>query len=143
MLTNIVTNKESSCSWLRGYLFRLPFTAPLCSPPCSLDAHSLRPLAPSLLSLKRLCSLSRPGTVIVNPKFGVYIIDIYICTSSSSSSSFCSDFFYLDLGRTDRVWRRGWGRQASTSHVEIENSPIDQSIIKSELNSDDPSRESE
>ena len=41
-------------------------------------APSLLPLAPSVLALKRPCSLSRPGTAIPNPKFGVYIIYIYI-----------------------------------------------------------------
>ena len=30
-----------------------------------------------MLSLKRLCSLSRPRTAIVSPKFGVYIYIIY------------------------------------------------------------------
>ncbi len=34
-------------------------------------------LAPSVLPPKRPCSLSRPGTVIGNSKFGVYIIYIY------------------------------------------------------------------
>jgi hypothetical protein len=34
--------------------------------------------APSLLPLKRPCSLSRPWTAIPNPKFGVCIIYIYI-----------------------------------------------------------------
>ena len=34
--------------------------------------------APSMLPLKRPCSLSRTETVISNPKFGVYIIYIHI-----------------------------------------------------------------
>lgn len=45
-------------------------------PRCSPGAPLLRPLAPLLLPLKRPCSLSRPGTAILDPKFGVYIIDI-------------------------------------------------------------------
>ena len=52
--------------------------APSVLPRCSLNAPSLRPLARSVLPLKRPCSLSRSGTVIPNPKFGVYIIYIYI-----------------------------------------------------------------
>ncbi len=36
------------------------------------------PRAPSLLPLKRLCSLSRRETAITDSKFGVYIINIYI-----------------------------------------------------------------
>jgi len=35
------------------------------------------PLAPSLLPLKRPCSLSRSKTATTNPKFGVYIVYIY------------------------------------------------------------------
>jgi len=47
---------------------------PQCSlgaPPCSLDARSMLPL-------KRPCSLSRPRGAVPDPKFGVYIIYIYI-----------------------------------------------------------------
>ena len=46
----------------------------LSAPPCSLDALLLRSLVPSLLPLKRPCSLSRPKIVILNPKFGLYNI---------------------------------------------------------------------
>ena len=64
---------------LRGSQFRLPSTtppalahrAPSVLPRCSLDA-------PSMLPPKRPCSLSRTKTAISNPKFGVYIIYIYI-----------------------------------------------------------------
>ena len=51
----------------QGTHFRLPSAAPLHCP-------IVLPLAPSVLPLKRPCSLSRPGTAISNPKFGVYII---------------------------------------------------------------------
>ena len=40
--------------------------------------HCPGPLAPSLLPLKRACSLCRTETVIPNPKFGEDIIHIYI-----------------------------------------------------------------
>ncbi len=43
-------------------------------PRCSLAARR----APSVLPLKRPCSLHRTETAILNPKFGVYIIYIYI-----------------------------------------------------------------
>ncbi len=76
--------------------FRLPPTAPLHCPVlplCSLSAppvlprapsmlpraRSMRPLAPSLLPLKRPCSLSLPGMAILDPKFGVNIMYIYMC----------------------------------------------------------------
>ncbi len=64
----------------------LPLYAPLCSPsapPCSLDA-------PSMLPLKRPCSLSRTKTAIANPKFGVYIIYIYIGSRQSGPASIAS-----------------------------------------------------
>ncbi len=54
----------------------LPHTPPVL-PRCSLDAPLLRPLAPPMLPLKRLCSLSQSKRVILNPKFGVYIIYIH------------------------------------------------------------------
>ena len=38
------------------------------------SAPLLCPLAPSVLPLKRLCSLSRMETAIANPKFGVYTL---------------------------------------------------------------------
>ena len=53
-------------------------TAPWCSLLLPL-APLLLPRAPLLLPLKRPCSLSRPGTAISNPKFGVYIVYIYLC----------------------------------------------------------------
>ena len=77
----------------------LPHSVPSMLPPCSLYAPSLLPLtpfmlppapscslllprcslaAPSLLPLKRLCSLSRTKRAITDPKFGVFIIYIYI-----------------------------------------------------------------
>jgi hypothetical protein len=63
--------------------FRLPPAARPAPPHRSLfapsvlpPAPSVLPLAPLLLPLKRPCSLSRPGTAIVNPKFGVYILYI-------------------------------------------------------------------
>ncbi len=91
MLTNVMNN-ASSYSRVQGSQFRLQYAAPLHCPivlplaPSVLSlapsvlplAPSLLPLAPSLLPLKRPCSLSRPGRVIPNPKFGVYIIYIYI-----------------------------------------------------------------
>ena len=40
-------------------------------------APLILPRAPSVFPLKRPCSLSRPGTAISDPKFGVYIIYIY------------------------------------------------------------------
>ncbi len=46
--------------------------------PCSLKARSLLPLALPLLPLKRPCSLSMTERAIDNPKFGVYIMYIYI-----------------------------------------------------------------
>ena len=46
---------------------------PHSASPCSLAAPSLRLPAPSVLPIKRPCSLSRPGRAICNPKFGVYI----------------------------------------------------------------------
>jgi len=66
-----------------SYSLLLPLCSPMLphAPPvlprCSPGAPLLRPLAPLLLPLKRPCSLSRPGTAILDPKFGVYIIDIY------------------------------------------------------------------
>ena len=77
----LASKSVSSCSRLRGSQFRLPLCCalpPLCSLRCSLGAPLLRPLAPLLLPLKRPCSLFRPGMAIANPKFGVYIIHIYI-----------------------------------------------------------------
>ena len=50
----------------------------LDAPPCSVTAPSLRPLTPSVLPLKRPCSLSRPGRAIQDPKIGVYITYIYL-----------------------------------------------------------------
>ena len=63
--------------------------APPClalAPPCLALAPSLLPCSPvlprcspntpSVLPLKRPCSLSRTETAIPNPKFGVYIIGI-------------------------------------------------------------------
>ena len=80
--------KTTRAAWAEGWgtHLRLPPTAPLhclivvpfapsllpplpLAPPCS-------PGAPSLLPLKRPCSLSRTETAISNPKFGVYIIYI-------------------------------------------------------------------
>ena len=55
--------------------------APTVLPPASPHSFDTPPYslnAPSLLPLKRPCSLSRTETVILDPKFGVYIIDIYI-----------------------------------------------------------------
>jgi hypothetical protein len=46
--------------------------APMLLPP----APSVLPRALSVLPLKRPCSLSRPGKVILDPKFEVYIIYI-------------------------------------------------------------------
>ena len=46
-------------------------------------APSLFPPAPSVLPLKRLCSLSRTETAATNPKFGVYIICIYVSPAST------------------------------------------------------------
>ena len=70
------------------YASALPYGAPSCSLialPCSFIAPSLLslalslpPPAPSMLSLKQPCSLFRTETAIPNPKFGVYIIYIYI-----------------------------------------------------------------
>ena len=54
----------------------------LCAPSCSPDAPLLRPFAPSLLPLKRPCSLSQPEMATLDPKFGVYIIYIYIYSIS-------------------------------------------------------------
>ena len=83
-----------------------PFEAPTCcapalplygppapsllSPAPSLlsPAPSLLPRAPSVLPLKWPCSLSRPGTAILNPKFGVYIIYIYIYITKHISSEY-------------------------------------------------------
>ena len=48
---------------------------PLCSPVLPRAPSMLG--APSVLPLKRPCSLSRSGRVICNPKFGVYITYIY------------------------------------------------------------------
>ena len=69
----------------QGIHFRLPSAAPLHCPIVLPFAPSMLPLAPSVLSLapsvlplKRPCSLSRPGTAIPNPKFGVYIISIFM-----------------------------------------------------------------
>jgi len=65
---------------------RKPFQAPpiCCAPYCPI-VLPLAPLAPPVLSptpsvlpLKRPCSLSQTKTVIPNPKFGVYVIYIYI-----------------------------------------------------------------
>ena len=78
----------SSYSRVRGSQFRLPPAVPLYYPivlPLTPSVLSLTPsvlsLAPSLLSptpsllpLKQPYSPSRPGTAILNPKFGVYII---------------------------------------------------------------------
>jgi hypothetical protein len=91
MLTNVINN-ASSYSQVQGSQFRLPPAAPLHCPtvlplapsvlppaPSVLPlAPSLLPPAPSLLPLKRPCSLSSSKTVIPNPKFGVYIIYIYM-----------------------------------------------------------------
>ena len=41
------------------------------------SSYSVLPLAPSVLPLKRPCSLSRTEPATINPKFGVYIIYIY------------------------------------------------------------------
>ena len=68
VLTNVINN-ASSYSRVRRSHFRLLPAAPLHCP-------IVLPLAPSLLPLKRPCSLSRSKTVIANPKFGVYIIYI-------------------------------------------------------------------
>ena len=46
------------------------------STPSVLPQYSLS--TSSVLPLKRPCSLSRPGTAIPHPKFGVYIIYIYV-----------------------------------------------------------------
>jgi len=58
---------------------------PYIAPPCSPMAPSPLPPAPSLLPLKRPCPLSRTETAIPNPKFGVYIMYIYIYTSQQTS----------------------------------------------------------
>ena len=85
-------NNRSSCNRVRCSQIRLSeepeplFSCyapvlPRCSlnaPLCSLRAPSLRPFAPSMLPLKQPCSLSRPRIAIPSPKFGVYIIYIYI-----------------------------------------------------------------
>ncbi len=58
--------------------------APSVLPLCSLCAPSVLPPAPPVLPPKRPCSLSRSKTAIPNPKFGVYIIYIYIPYVSNS-----------------------------------------------------------
>ena len=52
--------------------------APSCALSLLSRALSCSPRAPSMLPLKRPCSLSRPRTAGRNPKFGVYIMYIYI-----------------------------------------------------------------
>ena len=72
--------KQLKPRWKRPH-FRLPPTAPLhclVLPICSLSAPPCSLIAPSVLPLKRPCSLSRPGRATSDPKFGVYIIYIYI-----------------------------------------------------------------
>lgn len=59
----------------------------LCScaaPPCSLRTPRVLPHAPSVLPLKRPCSLTRLKRVVSNPKFGVYMIYIYNKKSTES-----------------------------------------------------------
>ena len=58
---------EGSRSWYWRSHIRLPRAAP-----------SLLPHAPSVLPLKQPRSLSRTKTAIINPKFRVYIMSIYI-----------------------------------------------------------------
>ena len=60
-----------------------PSVLPCCAS-CSLEAPSRSPFAPPvlpqcslMLPLKRPCSLSESKRVILDPKFGVYIIHIY------------------------------------------------------------------
>ena len=84
-LQNIISFKIRSFSRLpatnSGSLVMRPFTpfgAPSVLPLYSLRCPPLHPRALSVLPLKRLCSLSRPGTVMSNPKFGVYIVYIYV-----------------------------------------------------------------
>jgi len=80
---------QGSLSRRLGIHFRLPPTTllhcrivrflvlPQCSP-CSPSALPCALSAPSVLPLKQPCSPSRPKKAITNPKFGVYIIYIYI-----------------------------------------------------------------
>ena len=138
-LTNVVINKESSYSWALNSQFRLLSAAPLhyliVLPLASLilsrasllrllafsmlfrafsmlsRAFLLRLLASSMLSLKRRCSLSRPGTAISDPKFGVYIIYIYADTdiywaqrlSGSSKRAFSQSNHPFSLSKSPLV----------------------------------------
>lgn len=70
---------------------------------------SVLPLALSLLPLKRLCSLSRTETAIPNPKFGVYVIYIYIyiCTFTHTLWALMpvTDVNVMVLSTLDSPWR--------------------------------------
>ena len=82
----------------------------LYSPP-SLPRYSLvlprcSPPAPPLLPLKRPCSLSRTETAIPNPKFGVYIIYIYIFESSHLVHKTSPPSPNLDNRSDDWIWLR-------------------------------------